>query len=305
MRTNNNYQAASRAETERMIKRLVHASRINERIKEANEQTDIGVMFHKFRYHTIMEDGIKPVSELSIESIDELLGHIDWMFNEYDMNEENIDHALHTISDYIPTYENEFNQGSFLSTRCSKSKLSQYLKNHCSMIDDEELFHYDKATDKILVCKDRWLMAHFKFILNIIYKLEQLKIHIQTGGDKEKMEQIRKEKMKEAKKEYANERFECGCTMWYSRSNKSKHENTKYHKEWVEEGSPYRESSGIDPETMSEEERKKLMDMKMDEYIECACGQGYARKDKQHHMTSSFHRGYCKAVKEKAVSVTP
>lgn len=302
MSTKNNYQNVNKSETEKMLKRLVHVSRINERIKEANEQTEIGYLYHKLRYNTVMDDGIKPISELNIDDVVDLLHHIDWMLNEHNMNEENIEDALQNITVHIPVYESAFNQGSFLFTKCTKSKLAHYLKHHCCDIEDEELFHYDKASDKILVCNDRWLMAHFKFILKTIYKLEHLKLHIETGGDAEKMEQIKKDKRKQVKNEQANERIECGCTMWYSKSNKTKHENTKYHKEWVEEGCPYRESSGIDPETMTEEERKKLMEMKMDEYIECECGQGYARKDKQHHVTSSFHRGYCKAVKAQSSS---
>lgn len=294
----NGYVPTKKEDLKRLIKRFVHVARITDRIREANNQSDIGYMYHKLVYHTVMDDGLKMISEIDIDGVYGLLAHIDWVFDEYGLTRDNLEWATDDINNHIMVHESWNNQGSFLFARCGRSRLSNYLKNCCSDIEDKELFHYDKETDKILVCNDRWLMAHFEFLLKTIKKLEALKLRIESGGNEERMKQLKKEQQKQTKKDYGNERVECECSMWYSRSNKSKHENTKYHKEWVEEGCPYREG-GVDPETLSEEERKKLMELKMDEYIECACGQGYARKDKQHHITSSFHRGFCKAIKEK------
>lgn len=294
---NKNESSEKKIETETFIKRLINATRMDSRIDESNEQSEIGQMYNRLVY-TVTKDGLKILNEIDIDDVIGLLGHIDYIFNENEICENNINELTENIDTYINTRNIVTNNGWFLFVRCGQSSVvSNYLKNHCNEITDKELFCYDKAHNMITVCNDAWLMSHFKFILKVIKKLEHLKYSILSKGNTEQMEQYKKEKQKEAKKEYASERCECDCSMWYNRSNKIRHENTKYHKEWLEEGSPYREE-GPDPDTLTEEERKKLHELKMDEHIDCECGNGYARKDKHHHMTTSFHRGFCKAVKE-------
>ena len=282
-------------EKENAIRRLLHVVRIDTRILEAKKETEIGSMFNDILYHRVLDDGAKTMSEIELDAVIGLMGHIEYRFAEADLREEDFPYLIDRLERYINAYSNCCNPSSFVIMNCKRTHpLQIFLKRTCYSVKDKEIFEYDEARDKIVSCNDKFVISYLKEVLKWYNRLDHLKNRL-TGV----VRPAEPEHPKFDSKEYAKEKVPCGCGVLYTRSNKKHHEETKRHTDWVDLGCPYREvkersksDGGSDTE---DAEPVETIENNAD-IIVCGCGESYIRCNKSHHELSPFHVGYLRAI---------